>query len=109
MTIMRKVMLTLASCLLSMFLAVSVQAGITIEIKDMPLTEALKKLEDHSGYSFFYSSVLPDKDAIVSVTASDRSIGEVMDALLKGLRISYEIKEDNQITLYEKTADEGGG
>ena len=87
-----------------MFLAVSVHAQITIEIKDMPLTEALKKLEEQSGYSFFYSSVLPDKDAIVSVSATDRSINYVMDALLKGLRISYEIKGDNQITLYEKSA-----
>ena len=97
-------MLCLASCLFSMFLAVSVHAQITIEIKDMPLTEALKKLEEQSGYSFFYSSVLPDKDAIVSVSATDRSINYVMDALLKGLRISYEIKGDNQITLYEKSA-----
>ena len=97
-------MLCLASCLFSMFLAVSVHAQITIEIKDMPLTEALKKLEEQSGYSFFYSSVLPDKDAIVSVSATDRSINYVMDALLKGLRISYEIKGDNQITLYEKPA-----
>ena len=101
---MRKVMLCLASCLLSMFLAVSVHARITIEIKDMPLTEALKKLEEQSGYSFFYSSVLPDKNAIVSVSAADRSINYVMDALLKGLKIAYEIKGDNQITLYEKAA-----
>ena len=97
-------MLCLASCLLSMFLAVSVHARITIEIKDMPLTEALKKLEEQSGYSFFYSSVLPDKNAIVSVSAADRSINYVMDALLKGLKIAYEIKGDNQITLYEKAA-----
>ena len=87
-----------------MFLAVSVHARITIEIKDMPLTEALKKLEEQSGYSFFYSSVLPDKNAIVSVSAADRSINYVMDALLKGLKIAYEIKGDNQITLYEKAA-----
>ena len=87
-----------------MFLAVSVHAQITIEIKDMPLTEALKKLEEQSGYSFFYSSVLPDKNAIVSVSAADRSINYVMDALLKGLKIAYEIKGDNQITLYEKAA-----
>ena len=64
---MRKVILCLASCLFSMFLAVSVHAQITIEIKDMPLTEALKKLEEQSGYSFFYSSVLPDKDALILV------------------------------------------
>ena len=99
---MRNVMLILASCLFSMILAVSSQAQITVEIKDMPLTEALRKLEEQSGYSFFYSSVLPDKDAIVSVSATGRSINYVMDALLRGLRISYEIKEDNQITLYEK-------
>ena len=87
-----------------MFLAVSVHARITIEIKDMPLTEALKKLEEQSGYSFFYSSVLPDKNAIVSVSAADNGINYVMDALLKGLKIAYEIKGDNQITLYEKAA-----
>ena len=99
---MRKVLLTLALCLFSLASAVSMSAQVTIEIKNRPLTEALKMLEEQSGYSFFYSNVLPDRDALVSVSAKGKDIRYVMDSLLSGLRVSYEIKDDNQITLSEK-------
>ena len=95
-------LLTLALCLFSLASAVSMSAQVTIEIKNRPLTEALKMLEEQSGYSFFYSNVLPDRDAIVSVSAKGKDIRYVMDSLLAGLRVSYEIKDDNQITLSEK-------
>ena len=95
-------LLTLALCLFSLAGAVSMSAQVTIEIKNRPLTEALKMLEEQSGYSFFYSNVLPDQDAVVSVSAKGKDIRYVMDSLLAGLRVAYEIKDDNQITLSEK-------
>lgn len=92
--------LILPICLL--LLSFNAKAQTTVNIKDKPLTEALAELEKQSGYNFFYSSMLPEKDARVSVSAQNASIGDILDELLKGLPISYEIKPDKQIVLTEK-------
>ncbi len=78
---------------------------ISVTIKEKPLKEALQILEKESGYSFFYSSTLPDTDAIVSLEADDQSIEWIMNRLLDGLRIDYAIKADKQITLSAKRAE----
>ena len=99
---MKKVLIRLAVCMFLIVVAAPLKAQVSVEIDSMPLTEALKKLEEQSGYSFFYSNVLPDKDAIVSVKAKDKDIAYVMNVLLGGLDIAYEVKSDNQIILTAK-------
>ena len=96
---MKKELIVLFSLCL-MILAVPAYAQVTVEVEDMPLTDALKKLEEQTGYNFFYSNVLPNKDARVSIKADNRGIEYIMDTLLSGLGISYELKSDRQIALY---------
>ena len=84
---------------LSGLFALATNAQVTVSIKDKPLTEALSQLEQTSGYNFFYSSTLPGKDSAVSVEADGWSIGKVLDTMLAGLGISYEIRDDRQIIL----------
>ncbi len=89
---------------LSLFMSISQAAAqVTVTIKDKSLKEALTEIERQSGYSFFYSNVLPDQTAKVNLTAEDRSIGWVLDRLFEGLDISYEIKDDRQIMLSVKS------
>ena len=88
-----------------LFAAVPAIGQVTVSVKDKPLTEALVEIEKQSGYSFFYSSTLEDADAIVSVNAQDEDIRTVMDRLLAGLSVSYEIKPDKQITLISVKKD----
>ena len=97
---MKKILIKLVVCLSFTVLTVPLCAQVTVNIDSMPLTEALKKLEEQTGYSFFYSNVLPDKDAVVSVKANNKDIAAVMDQLLDGLAVSYKINEDKQIALY---------
>ena len=97
---MKKILIKLVACLSFTVLTVPLCAQVTVNIDSMPLTEALKKLEEQTGYSFFYSNVLPDKDAVVSVKANNKDIAAVMDQLLEGLAVSYKINEDKQIALY---------
>ena len=97
---MKKILIKLVVCLSFAVLTVPLCAQVTVNIDSMPLTEALKKLEEQTGYSFFYSNVLPDKDAVVSVKANNKDIAAVMDQLLDGLAVSYKINEDKQIALY---------
>jgi len=100
---MKKTLLELALISSMVLLTLQASAQITIDVRNTPLTEALKILEDQGEYSFFYSSALPDRDALVSVKAKDKPINYVMDRILEGLRISYDISADKQITLYGKT------
>ena len=103
---MKKILLVLTVWIGTALAAVSTYAQITVEINNLPLTEALKKIEESSGYSFFYSNVLPDRDTPVSVRAHAKDITYVMDALLDGLDVSYEIKSDRQIALYARKTEE---
>ena len=51
---------------LSLFMSISQAAAqVTVTIKDKSLKEALTEIERQSGYSFFYSNVLPDQTAKV--------------------------------------------
>lgn len=97
---MKMILIKLVVCLSFVVLTVPLCAQVTVNIDSMPLTEALKKLEEQTGYSFFYSNVLPDKDAVVSVKANNKDIAAVMDQLLDGLAVSYKVNEDKQIALY---------
>lgn len=97
---MKKILIKLVVCLSFVVWTVPLSAQVTVDIDSMPLTEALKKLEEQTGYSFFYSNVLPDKDAVVSVKSNNKDIAAVMDQLLDGLAVSYKINEDKQIALY---------
>ena len=67
--------------------------------------EALSTLENKSEYSFFYSNMLPDKDARVSIDAKDKSIEFILDNIFSNLSISYEIN-GHQIVLREDKKEE---
>lgn len=73
---------------------------ISVTFKDVPLMEALSTLENKSEYSFFYSNMLPDKDARVSIDAKDKSIEFILDNIFSNLSIFYEIN-GHQIVLRE--------
>ena len=103
---MRHKLIYLTVLMLTGLMSVSVFAQVSVTIDRLPLKEALVEVERQSGYSFFYSSLLPDQDAVVSVKAVDASIGYVMDKLLEGLSVSYELKPDFQIVLTEKPQTE---
>ena len=103
---MRHKLIYLTVLLLTGLMSVSVFAQVSVTIDRLPLKEALVEVERQSGYSFFCSSLLPDQDAVVSVKAEDASIGYVMDKLLEGLNVSYELKPDFQIVLIEKPQTE---
>ena len=100
---MRQKLISLTVILLLGLFSNKVVAQVNVKIDRLPLKEALVEVEKQSGYSFFYSNMLPNQDAVVSVRATGSSIESVMDELLKGLGIKYEVKPDKQITLTEKT------
>lgn len=85
--------------------SVNSAAQVSVSIDGLPLRQALAEVEKQSGYSFFYSSLLPNLDVVVSLEVENASIEKVMDNLVMGLGIEYEIKEDKQIVLTVKAKE----
>lgn len=73
--------------------------SISVQLSDVSLKEAMNRIEKISGYSFFYDENDVDVSTRVSLTASNESLVNVLDAMLKSTGLTYEISK-NQIVLY---------
>ena len=85
----------------------SILAGaqtISVDYDSVKLSQALSDIQKQSGYSFVYNNSLVNVDTPVSVKAGG-DIRQVLEAVLSGLPISYEII-DQQITLSPKKIKE---
>ncbi len=82
--------------------AASASAQLSVSVSRTTLKEALVEVEKQSGYSFFYSSELPNMDKLVSIEASGQSISQILDSLFEGLGIDYSISADKQVTLSKR-------
>ena len=88
------------SLLLSTPLAVFSQ--ITLKVNNMPLRDALKRIESVSEYKFFYNERLSNLDEKTSFSVNNADIESTMEKVLSGLDISYKIEKNNIIVLLKK-------
>ncbi len=72
--------------------------GVTLELKNVILNEALIKIENETKVKFAYSSNLVSLQHIVSIEARKEKLDAVLDRLLTPLAIAYRVK-NNQILL----------
>lgn len=85
---------------------------VSIDVKDMQLSEILKSISAQSDYRFVYSNSAIGADRRMTIKLSGTDISKVMDDLLKGTGITYTIL-DRQIALSpsglsgEKTEKQG--
>lgn len=76
---------------------------ISVDYQSVKLSNVISDIQKQSGYSFVYNNSLVNVNAPVTAKASG-SIRQVLDAVLSGLPIDYEIL-DMQITLSPKKKD----
>ncbi|MBQ9820465.1 MAG: STN domain-containing protein, partial [Bacteroidales bacterium] len=74
-----------------LLLATSLQAQVTLSVKERPLREVISLVEKESGYSFFFSSTLPGLDRKISLNVSGKSVSQTVEEMLKGFDITYSI------------------
>lgn len=84
---------------LLLFYASSVFSQITISVKNESLKASLKKIEQVSGYKFFYSEDLPNLSQLISFSVKDETIEKTLQVVLKGKNISYKIDKEKVVTL----------
>jgi len=72
---------------------------ITISFKNIVLSEALKKIENVSSYTFFYDALKIDLNKKVSLNVSNKTVKDAVTEMLSGTSIGFEIT-DTQIALF---------
>lgn len=94
----RRTMLSRKGVIMTVFLVLFALAGhaqgnktITIEANNLPLSEVFKKIETQTGLKFFYNDTQLEVTERVSLQAKSLSLNTVLDQLLSGRKLVYEI------------------
>lgn len=88
----------------ALFLSVSCSlfAQVSVTVENMPLRNALKKIEQVSNYKFFYNENLAELDQPVSLKVSNATIEQTLQKILAGKELTYKIEKDNVVVLLQK-------
>ena len=95
------------SCVLLILalLSVSLNAQITVAVKNQPLKEILKVIETKSEYRFFYNEGLKGLNKITSLELNNATINQAMTTLLSNTGIGFKVEKENLIVLVSETKD----
>jgi TonB-dependent SusC/RagA subfamily outer membrane receptor len=63
---------------------------LTLKMENASIEEVLKKIEDRSEFRFFYNGKI-DVDKLVTVNLKNKNVLDILDAILEGTNIKYEI------------------
>lgn len=74
---------------------------LTVDLQNVPLSEAISVIEKQSGYTFFYDAGQIDLTSEVTLNADGMPLKEAIAELLSGTGLSFEISE-RQIVLISK-------
>ena len=81
---------------------------ITVDLQNVPLSEAMSEIEEICGYTFFYDEEHVDLAERVSVKADRQSLEDALKTMLAPTGLSFEIRQ-KQIALFpasmERTAE----
>lgn len=89
--------------LCTLFFCGSSFAQISLSINKQTIKQIIPQIEKASGYSVFYTDKLPNLDTQKELKVSNASLSAVLETLFKGTQISFEIKPNKQILLFQQT------
>jgi len=100
---MKITFLLLAICLWQVNASIySQNTRLTLNIKDQPLREVFKELENKSQFRFFFGDDLLLLDKVVQVNMENSNIDQILDNLLSNSEYSYKVLENNLIVIAPK-------
>ena len=70
---------------------------VNLNLNNVTVKKAIETLKENNGYSFVFASGDIDTRKVISVNATNKSIGEVVKQILDGQNITFEIKGNNII------------
>ena len=80
--------------------------SVTLSVKNIELKQVFRLIEKQADVKFVYSSSVIDTRRKVSLTATDRQLDWVLDALLRPLSVGYTVS-DNRILLRQEQEQTG--
>ncbi|HEY4788751.1 MAG TPA: SusC/RagA family TonB-linked outer membrane protein [Bacteroidales bacterium] len=92
-------LLTLVTTLNVSAVLYSQDAKLNLSVKDKPLIDVIRLIEQQSHFRFFFSDNYQDLNNLVSLTANNNSINEVLADLLKNKAITYRLLDNNIIVI----------
>lgn len=93
----------ISSALLANDLAYAQQTHFTFSMNGVKLQSVFDRIEKESEFVFFYSDKVINPKEIVSVSANNETVNQILDKLLQGYGVDYSIN-NRQITLTKKTS-----
>lgn len=107
---MKTLMVILLFTAIFSFSAKVFSQGITLEISNKTVREAIQTLKVKTGYSFVYEVKDIDTQRKVTVKTKNKPINEVVKQILKGQKVSYSIQGKNiVVTRTKKSASSTKG
>lgn len=99
-------MATLAIAPRSAFAALPQNQKITLVVQNVTLKDAIETIKKQSDYSFFIDTEDVDVHKIVSVNLVDKPVREILNILLDGQHVKYEVKGKHIIITSENMAEQ---
>ncbi len=72
--------------------------GITVDLKDITVKEAIRQIKEKTGYKFFFEKNTIDTERKISISVKNGNIEAVIKQLLKPFKVEYSI-QNKQILL----------
>lgn len=81
------------------------QQEVTIRLTNASLKEVFQQIEKQTPYRFSYRNVVIDNRNDICISCTRSPVGAVLDTVLAGRNITYEIVSPKSIVLFEKRGD----
>ncbi len=75
---------------------------LSINIKNLPMRDALRQVEKASGMRFFMSDDLAAMDKLVSISVRNKNFKQVMREMLKNHDLSYKVSDNGVVLITEE-------
>lgn len=104
-----KILLIMKLSLIFLFIGLQVSASnyaqnkISLKVENISLPEVFEKIEKQSPYRFYFSSDVLPKRYFTSIRAENASLDEVMNKILKGANLSWQVLPGNKIVVVANT------
>ena len=89
--------------LFTVSLSAQTDKKVTANFSNIPLSEAMKQIEQQTGKTFFYDATQVDVKQKVSLNSKDESLNKALDKMLSPLKLQFEVT-NTQIAVFKKKA-----
>ncbi len=97
---MRLTILILLICMIQASASVFSQtARLSFSLQEKTVLDVLRKIEDQTDYRFFYQREQVNVDRMITIQATDKSVGEILTTVFKDQGITFKMMDDNLIVL----------